>query len=194
VSNPYGRSKWMVEQVLQDLAATDPRWAFAVLRYFNPVGAHPSGMLGEDPKGIPNNLVPYVAQVAVGRLQSLQVYGSDYPTPDGTGVRDYIHVQDLVAGHLAALGFLAAHTGWHVWNLGTGKGHSVLEVVQAFERASGRSISINRVDRRDGDVAESWADVQKADRELGWRAELGLTQMMEDHWRWQAMNPMGYVA
>jgi len=194
VSNPYGRSKWMVEQVLQDVAATDPRWAFAVLRYFNPVGAHPSGMLGEDPKGIPNNLVPYVAQVAVGRLQALQVYGSDYPTPDGTGVRDYIHVQDLVQGHVAALNYLADHPGWQVWNLGTGQGYSVLQVVRAFEQASGTSIPTHMVGRRSGDVAESWANPSKALQQLGWKAQLGLQQMMQDHWRWQQLNPKGFEA
>jgi UDP-glucose 4-epimerase len=151
-------------------------------------------MLGEDPKGIPNNLVPYVAQVAVGRLQALQVYGSDYPTPDGTGVRDYIPVQDLVPGHVAALNYLADHPGWQVWNLGTGQGYSVLQVVRAFEQASGTSIPTHMVGRRSGDVAESWANPSKALQQLGWKAQLGLQQMMQDHWRWQQLNPKGFEA
>jgi UDP-glucose 4-epimerase len=158
-----------------------------------PIGAHASGLIGEDPTGIPNNLLPYVAQVAVGRLPSLSVYGSDYPTPDGTGIRDYIHVVDLALGHLKALGALAARPGLSAYNLGTGRGYSVLEVVAAFERASGRKIPYTLKPRRPGDIAESWADPSKAARELGWKAERGLREMCEDAWRWQSQNPHGYA-
>lgn len=192
-TNPYGQSKLMVEGILRDLASSDPRWSIALLRYFNPVGAHPSGRIGEDPNGIPNNLLPYIAQVAVGRLERLSVFGNDYPTPDGTGVRDYIHVVDLAKGHVAALGFLAGHSGVHTWNLGTGKGYSVLQMVEAFERASGRPIPCTIAPRRPGDVAQCWADPAKARRELGWSARLGLDEMMTDTWRWQSQNPTGYV-
>jgi UDP-glucose 4-epimerase len=191
-TNPYGWSKLMVEQVLRDVHASDERWRVGLLRYFNPVGAHPSGRIGEDPQGIPNNLVPFIAQVAVGRRDRLKVFGDDYPTPDGTGVRDYIHVVDLAAGHLAALEALADRGGCHAWNLGTGRGHSVLEVVHAFERASGRDVPYDLVPRRPGDVAASYADPAKAEAELGWTATLNLDAMCADTWRWQSMNPQGY--
>jgi UDP-glucose 4-epimerase len=191
-TNPYGRSKLMVEDMLHDLAASDPRWRIAILRYFNPVGAHESGLIGEDPNGIPNNLLPYVAQVAVGKLPELAVFGNDYPTPDGTGVRDYIHVVDLADGHLRALDALQTRTGSHVWNLGTGQGYSVLETVKAFEAASGRKVPYIIVPRRPGDIATCYADPSKADKELGWKARRGLDEMMRDAWRWQLMNPNGY--
>ncbi len=190
-TNPYGRSKLMVEQVLEDLAATDSRWAMAILRYFNPVGAHASGQIGEDPRGIPNNLLPYISQVAIGKLAELAVFGDDYATPDGTGVRDYIHVVDLVRGHLAALDYLAARPGVRIWNLGTGVGYSVLEMVRAFELASGQTIPFKIVPRRPGDIAQCWSDPAKARQELGWQAQLGLQDMMADTWRWQSSNPDG---
>lgn len=190
-TNPYGRSKLMVEQVLADMAAADERWSVAILRYFNPVGAHASGMIGEDPKGIPNNLLPYISQVAIGKLSELAVFGNDYPTPDGTGVRDYIHVVDLVKGHLAALDYLARAQGVHVWNLGTGVGYSVLQMIRAFEQASGCPIPFKVVPRRAGDIAQCWSDPDKARRELGWRAQLSLQDMMADTWRWQLNNPNG---
>jgi UDP-glucose 4-epimerase len=192
-ANPYGRSKWMVEEMLRDLAASDTRWHLAILRYFNPVGAHESGLMGEDPRGTPNNLMPYVAQVALGRRPELVVFGADYPTPDGTGVRDYIHVVDLAEGHLRALEALRDRTGVHVWNLGTGRGHSVLEMVRAFESVSGRRVPYRLANRRPGDVATCYADPAKAERELNWKATRGLTEMMRDTWRWQSMNPSGYV-
>lgn len=192
-TNPYGRSKLMVEEVLQDLAAADPRWAIALLRYFNPVGAHASGRIGEDPNGIPNNLLPYISQVAVGRLDRVSVFGGDYPTADGTGVRDYIHVVDLALGHLAALRYLREHTGAHVWNLGTGSGYSVLDMIRAFEAACGQAIPYVLAPRRSGDIAACWSDPEKAARELGWRAQRGLAQMMADTWRWQSQNPDGYA-
>jgi UDP-glucose 4-epimerase len=191
-TNPYGRSKLMVEQVLRDVAAADPTWRVALLRYFNPVGAHPSGRIGEDPLGVPSNLLPYVCQVAVGRRDRLHVFGDDYPTPDGTGVRDYIHVVDLAAGHLAALHALGHRTGCHVWNLGTGRGYSVLEVVAAFERAAGRAVPHDVVDRRPGDVAVCYADPAQAEADLGWTAKLGIEEMVQDAWAWQAANPQGY--
>ena len=191
-TNPYGRTKWMIEQILADAAAASPELAVGVLRYFNPIGAHPSGRIGEDPSGIPNNLVPFVAQVATGRLDKLSVFGDDYDTPDGTGVRDYVHVLDLAAGHLAALDYLADHPGWHVWNLGTGEGASVLEVVHAYEKACGHPIPYVVVARRPGDVAASYADPAKAAAELGWHAERGLDEMCADTQRWQAANPHGY--
>ncbi len=191
-TNPYGRSKGMVEQVLADLAATDPDWRIALLRYFNPVGAHPSGRIGEDPNGIPNNLMPFIAQVAVGRLPELAVFGDDYPTPDGTGVRDYIHVVDLAAGHLKALERLARSPGLSIYNLGTGRGYSVLEVVRAFEAASGRPVPYRIAPRRPGDIAACYADPARAEAELGWRAERGIEAMCRDAWRWQAANPAGY--
>ncbi|MCY1287769.1 UDP-glucose 4-epimerase [compost metagenome] len=191
-SSPYGRSKLMVERVLRDISSSDNRWSIALLRYFNPIGAHESGLIGEDPNGIPDNLLPFVSQVAVGRLAKLTVYGGDYPTADGNGVRDYIHVCDLVSGHSKALDFLATHRGCHTWNLGTGIGYSVLEVVEAFERVSGRRIPYEISDRRPGDVAACWADVSKAERELGWRATRNLESMVADTWRWQSLNPDGY--
>ncbi len=191
-TNPYGRSKLMVEDMLRDLAASDPRWRIAILRYFNPVGAHDSGLIGEDPNGIPNNLLPYIAQVSVGKLPELAVFGSDYPTHDGTGVRDYIHVVDLAEGHLSALDALETRTGAHVWNLGTGQGYSVLDMVRAFEDASGKPVPYRIAPRRPGDIATCYADPTKAARELAWKAKRGLPEMMRDAWRWQKMNPDGY--
>ena len=191
-ANPYGRSKLMVEQVLADLAAANGAWRVALLRYFNPVGAHESGRIGEDPSGIPNNLLPYIAQVAVGKLAELTVFGDDYPTPDGTGVRDYIHVVDLADGHLRALQALHTRPGVQVWNLGTGTGTSVLQMLQAFEQASGRMVPYRIAPRRAGDVATCYANPAKAERELGWKATRGLEQMMADTWRWQSRNPRGY--
>ncbi|MET1036415.1 MAG: UDP-glucose 4-epimerase GalE [Arthrobacter sp.] len=190
--NPYGRTKMHIEHMLDDLAAADPRWSIAKLRYFNPVGAHASGRIGEDPRGIPNNLMPFVAQVAVGRRERLTVYGDDYPTADGTGVRDYIHVVDLAAGHLAALEYLAAHGGLHAWNLGSGTGSSVLDVVRAFGRAAGREIPYEVAARRPGDLPAYWADPTLAREELGWKSERGLEDMVVDVWRWQSENPEGY--
>ncbi|NLG00628.1 MAG: UDP-glucose 4-epimerase GalE [Lentisphaerae bacterium] len=192
-TNPYGWSKLMMEQIFRDVQKADPEWNIILLRYFNPIGAHPSGRIGEDPAGIPNNLLPFVAQVAVGRRPSLTVFGNDYPTPDGTGVRDYIHVVDLALGHLKALDALSSQPGLAIYNLGTGKGSSVLEVIAAFEQASGRTIPYTIQARRPGDVAECWADPSKADRELGWRAERDLRVMCEDAWRWQSQNPNGFT-
>jgi UDP-glucose 4-epimerase len=191
-TNPYGRSKLMTEQVLADLTVTDTRWRFAVLRYFNPVGAHSSGLIGEDPKGTPNNLLPYISQVAIGKRESLAVFGNDYPTVDGTGVRDYIHVVDLARGHLLALQALTQRSGFNVWNLGTGKGYSVLQIIKAFEQASDRPVPYRISPRRPGDIAECWANPSKAFLELGWQAEYGLERMMIDTWRWQSLNPDGY--
>ncbi|MBS0310946.1 MAG: UDP-glucose 4-epimerase GalE, partial [Proteobacteria bacterium] len=192
-TNPYGRSKLFIEDMLRDIALADPAWNIALLRYFNPVGAHESGLIGEDPRGIPNNLMPYVAQVAVGRRPHLNVFGGDYPTPDGTGVRDYIHVVDLARGHVAALNRLHQLGGVQTWNLGTGRGVSVLDMVRAFEAASGKPVPYRIVARRAGDVAQCWADPARAARELGWRAEYDLSRMCADAWRWQAGNPEGYV-
>lgn len=189
-TNPYGTSKYMVERLLADLCTADPEWSATVLRYFNPVGAHDSGLIGEDPNGIPNNLVPYIAQVAVGKLECLSVYGDDYATPDGTGVRDYIHVVDLARGHLAALEKMDG--GFDAVNLGTGTGVSVLEMIRAFEAASGRTIPFRIVDRRPGDIAQCYADPTYAYERLGWRAELSLDAMLRDTWRWQSQNPNGY--
>ena len=193
-SNPYGESKRMVEQVLRDLAHADSRWRVLSLRYFNPVGAHASGLIGEDPRGTPDNLMPYVAQVAVGRLPRLRVFGDDYPTPDGTGVRDYVHVTDLASGHVAALARLidGSPIAQPAINLGTGRGASVLEVVRAFEKASGRSVPFEAVGRREGDAAASSADASLAAASLGWRATRGLDAMCADAWRWQMANPLGY--
>jgi UDP-glucose 4-epimerase len=191
-TNPYGRTKWFIEFILQDLAAADPRWSVGNLRYFNPVGAHPSGRIGEDPAGIPNNLMPFVAQVAVGRRESLAVFGGDWPTQDGTGVRDYIHVVDLAQGHLAALRRVFDAPGFWAVNLGTGNGYSVLEMVRAFERASGRPVPHRIVDRRPGDIASCYADPEQAARLLGWRAKLDIDAMCTDAWRWQHGNPDGY--
>ena len=192
--NPYGQTKLMGEQILRDLGAADTDWQTACLRYFNPVGAHASGRIGEDPRGTPNNLMPYVAQVAVGRLPRLQVFGNDYATPDGTGVRDYIHVCDLAAGHVAALRRLFDEPGSFTVNLGTGRGHSVLEVVADYAAASGRAVPYEVVPRRPGDVAACWADPTLAHELLGWRAVHGLARMCADSWRWQSMNPRGYDA
>lgn len=192
-TNPYGRSKLMVEDLLRDLANSDPRWNIALLRYFNPVGAHDSGLIGENPRGIPNNLLPYISKVAVGTLPELSIFGSDYSTPDGTGVRDYIHVVDLADGHLKALQALATHSGANVWNLGTGTGYSVLDIIKAFEKTSGKTIKYHIAPRRPGDIAECWADPSKAARDLGWKAERNLQQIMVDTWRWQSKNPQGYA-
>ncbi|MBE7461590.1 MAG: UDP-glucose 4-epimerase GalE [Zoogloeaceae bacterium] len=192
-ANPYGRSKAMIESILQDLFRADPAWRIALLRYFNPVGAHESGLIGEDPGGVPNNLMPFVAQVAVGRREALNVYGNDYATPDGTGVRDYIHVVDLARGHLAALEKLAEAGEVLTVNLGTGRGYSVLEVIEAFRQASGKEVPYRIVARRPGDVASCYADPSLAARLLGWRAERDLAQMCRDAWRWQSMNPDGYA-
>lgn len=195
-TNPYGRSKLMVEEILADLQAAEPAWQIARLRYFNPVGAHASGIIGEDPQGIPNNLMPFISQVACGRRQKLSVFGGDYPTVDGTGVRDYIHVVDLAKGHLAALKYLQSlHQGEVVTvNLGTGRGASVLEVIRAFEEASGHRIPYEIVARRPGDVAACYADPSRAERLFNWRAERTLTEMCRDTWSWQSANPLGYPA
>jgi UDP-glucose 4-epimerase len=191
-TNPYGRTKLMIEEVLRDLHAAEPSWNVVLLRYFNPVGAHPSGRIGEDPNGIPNNLVPFIAQVAVGKLKELSVFGGDYPTPDGTGVRDYIHVVDLALGHVCALERLRANPGVVAYNLGSGRGHSVLEMIAAFERACGKTIPFKIVARRPGDVAACYADASKAKAELGWEAQRGIDEMCADAWRWQSNNPNGY--
>lgn len=191
-TNPYGRSKLMVEQILGDVAQAHTELSAVILRYFNPVGAHESGLIGEDPNGIPNNLMPFIAQVAIGRREQLSVFGDDYPTPDGTGVRDYIHVLDLAEGHVAALERLASRPGVHTYNLGTGSGFSVLDMVKAFEKASGCRIPYQILGRRAGDIAECWADSSKAERDLGWRAERSVEQMTADVWRWQSGNPEGY--
>ena len=184
-TNPYGRSKLMIEDMLRDIYRADPEWRIALLRYFNPVGAHESGIIGEDPNGIPNNLLPFVAQVAVGKLKELSVFGSDYPTPDGTGVRDYIHVVDLARGHLAALNVIAKSAGLVTTNLGTGRGYSVLEMVRAFEQASGRTVAYKQIARRPGDIASCYADPAHARNTLGWQAEFGVDEMCRDAWRWQ---------
>jgi UDP-glucose 4-epimerase len=191
-SSPYGRSKLMAEQILQDLQRAEPDWSITLLRYFNPVGAHPSGEMGEDPQGIPNNLMPFIAQVAVGRRPSLTIFGNDFPTPDGTGVRDYIHVVDLADGHVAALNALRNKAGTHIYNLGSGVGHSVMEVVNAFSKACGREIPYQFAPRRDGDLAAYWASPDKAARELNWRVTRSLADMAEDTWRWQSRHPNGY--
>lgn len=192
-TNPYGRTKWMIEQMLQDLYESDPSWSISILRYFNPIGAHASGRIGEDPNGVPNNLVPYIAQVAVGKLEVLKIYGNDYATHDGTGIRDYIHVVDLAQGHVRALERVMKTTGIDVFNLGTGTGYSVLEVVAAFSEASGKHIPYTFTERRAGDVAICYADVTKARDVLGWEAQRNLMQMCEDTWRWQCQNPQGYA-
>lgn len=191
-TNPYGASKLMIENILRDLAKARPDWRIALLRYFNPTGAHPSGRIGEDPNGIPNNLMPYVAQVAAGKLARLQVFGSDYPTADGTGVRDYIHVIDLVRGHVRALDYLAGNAGLVTVNLGTGCGYSVLDMVRAFEKASGKSVPYDLVDRRPGDVASCYADSALAEQLLGWKAEFDQDAMCRDMWNWQRQNPNGF--
>ncbi|ELO1810955.1 UDP-glucose 4-epimerase GalE [Vibrio fluvialis] len=191
-TNPYGRSKYMVEQCLSDLVVAEPEWSITLLRYFNPVGAHPSGTMGEDPQGIPNNLMPFIAQVAVGRREKLAVFGNDYATPDGTGVRDYIHVMDLADGHIAALQAVGTQAGLHIYNLGTGKGSSVLDMINAFSQACGKAVPYEICPRRPGDIAECWASTEKAQRELGWQAKLSLADMTADTWRWQSNNPQGY--
>ncbi len=191
-TNPYGTSKLMIERILQDLQISDPAWRIAILRYFNPVGAHASGLIGEDPQGVPNNLMPFVAQVAVGRREYLQVFGNDYATTDGTGVRDYIHVVDLARGHAAALDYLENNAGLIILNLGTGRGYSVMEMVRAFEKASGKEIACRIVARRPGDVACCYADPSLARVTLGWSAEMDIDRMCQDAWRWQSMNPDGY--
>lgn len=193
-TNPYGRSKLMVEDILRDLAVADQRWQIAILRYFNPVGAHESGLIGEDPNGIPSNLVPFVAQVAIGKLPEILVFGGDYQTPDGTGVRDYIHVVDLANGHLHALNNMNHRTGTHVWNLGTGQGYSVLEIIRTFETVAGRAIPYKLGPRREGDVATCYANSAKAQNELHWNAASGLLVMLTDAWNWQTKNPNGYIS
>jgi UDP-glucose 4-epimerase len=191
-TNPYGRSKYMVEECLSDLFNAENDWSVTLLRYFNPVGAHPSGTMGEDPQGIPNNLMPFIAQVAVGRREKLAVFGNDYPTVDGTGVRDYIHVMDLADGHVAALKVVGEKAGLHIYNLGTGKGSSVLEMVEAFAQASGKPVPYELCPRRAGDIAECWASTEKAERELGWKATRSVMEMTADTWNWQSNNPNGY--
>ncbi len=192
VTNPYGRTKYMVECILQDLYTSDNSWSVCLLRYFNPIGAHKSGTMGEDPNGIPNNLMPYITQVAIGKREYLNVYGDDYDTPDGTGVRDYIHVVDLALGHIKAVDKIKNNTGLFIYNLGTGKGYSVLDVVKAFEKAAGFKIKYEIKPRRAGDIDTCYSDPSKAERELGWRAERGIEEMCEDSWRWQKQNPNGY--
>ena len=192
ITNPYGQTKSMLEQILTDFHVADPEWNVVLLRYFNPIGAHESGMIGEDPKGIPNNLVPYIAQVAVGKLPCLGVFGNDYPTHDGTGVRDYIHVVDLAVGHVKALKKIEEKAGVCIYNLGTGKGYSVLDVVKAYEKACGKEIKYEIKPRRPGDIATCYADATKAKEELGGVAERGIEEMCADSWRWQSMNPDGY--
>ncbi|MDD2341785.1 MAG: UDP-glucose 4-epimerase GalE [Tolumonas sp.] len=192
--SPYGQTKLMIEQMLEDMQTADPRWSMTLLRYFNPIGAHPSGKMGEDPQGIPNNLMPYITQVAIGRRDCLNIFGNDYPTKDGTCVRDYIHVMDLAEGHVKAWQVCGETAGLHIYNLGAGQGVSVLEMVHAFARASGMEINYKLVDRRPGDVAECWADPAKAQRELGWKATRTLDDMTRDSWLWQQTNPNGYEA
>lgn len=192
-TNPYGWTKSMLEQVLTDIHTSDPEWNVILLRYFNPIGAHKSGLIGEDPKGIPNNLVPYVAQVAVGKREALGVFGNDYDTPDGTGVRDYIHVVDLAAGHVKAIEKLRQNPGVEIYNLGTGNGYSVLQVVAAFEKACGHAIPYEIKPRREGDIATCYCDPEKAKNDLGWVAKYGIDEMCEDSWRWQSTNPDGYA-
>ena len=192
-TNPYGWTKWMIEQILTDLHTADPEWNVVLLRYFNPIGAHPSGLIGEDPKGIPNNLVPYVAQVAVGKREAVQVYGNDYPTPDGTGVRDYIHVCDLASGHVSALRWMNGREGVEVFNLGTGTGSSVLDVIRAFSKACGKELPYVIRERRGGDIAANWCDATKAEREMGWKAQYDLADMCRDSWNWQSRNPHGFA-
>lgn len=194
ITNPYGQTKGMLEQILTDLHVADPEWNVVLLRYFNPIGAHESGLIGEDPKGIPNNLVPYIAQVAVGKLERLGVFGDDYNTPDGTGVRDYIHVVDLAVGHVKALKKLAPGSGVSIYNLGTGNGYSVLDVLHAYEKACGKTLPYEIKPRRAGDIATCYCDATKAKEELGWVAERGIEEMCADSWRWQSMNPDGYRA
>jgi len=193
-ANPYGRTKLMIEEILADLHYSDPKWNIAILRYFNPVGAHESGLIGEDPCGIPNNLMPFISQVAVGRLDHVNVFGNDYNTPDGTGVRDYIHVTDLAEGHIRVLDPISDDFGLVVYNLGTGKGASVLEMIRAFEKACGNRVPFQITSRRPGDIAACWADPAKAEKELSWRAAKTLEDMCRDTWRWQKNNPLGFRA
>lgn len=191
-TNPYGWTKYMSEQILRDSAKAYEGWSVSLLRYFNPIGAHPSGLIGEDPRGIPNNLMPYISQVAVGRLDHLNVFGDDYDTPDGTGVRDYIHVLDLAAGHVAAIDYMQTHQGENVFNLGTGQGYSVLDMVKTFEKVTGQKIPYEIAPRRAGDVATVYADPDKSACQLKWKARYGLEEMCRDSWNWQSKNPMGY--
>ena len=191
-TNPYGWTKWMIEQILMDVHTADPEWDVVLLRYFNPIGAHKSGLIGEDPNGIPNNLMPYIAKVAVGKLEKVHVFGNDYPTPDGTGVRDYIHVVDLARGHVCAIRKLQTNCGLFICNLGTGHGYSVLDVIHAFEKACGKKLPYVIDPRRPGDIAECYADPTKAKNELGWVAEYGIEEMCADSWNWQKNNPDGY--
>ncbi len=191
-TNPYGRTKLMIEEILRDINRAEPAFQIALLRYFNPVGAHHSGLIGEDPAGLPNNLTPYITKVLIGELAELSVFGNDYPTPDGTGVRDYIHVVDLARGHVKALEKLQEHPGLVTYNLGTGRGYSVLDVIRAYETVSGKTVRYRIAPRRPGDIAACWADPSKAARELGWRAQFGLEQMCRDSWNWQVKNPSGY--
>ena len=192
VTNPYGRTKYMIECILKDLYTSDNDWSICLLRYFNPIGAHKSGTMGEDPNGVPNNLMPYITQVAIGKREYLNVWGDDYDTPDGTGVRDYIHVVDLALGHIKAVEKVADEKGLFIYNLGTGIGYSVLDVVKAFEKASGKKIPYKIGPRRSGDIATCYSDPSKALKELGWKAERGIEEMCEDSWRWQSQNPNGY--
>ncbi|MBO3274589.1 UDP-glucose 4-epimerase GalE [Pseudomonas schmalbachii] len=189
VENPYGRSKYFVEEVLKDLVASDKRWSVAILRYFNPAGAHSSGAIGESPKGTPNNLVPILTKVALGKMDKVFVYGDDYPTVDGSGVRDYVHVCDLAKGHVQALDYIFSESGLHVWNMGAGRGYSVMEVLKSFESVIGKSIPHEFSGRRPGDVAECWADISKVKRELGWKSDKDIHQIVQDAWRWQSLNP-----
>ena len=191
-TNPYGRTKLMLEEILEDIYVSDKEWNIVLLRYFNPIGAHKSGLIGEDPNGIPNNLVPYISQTAVGIREKLSVFGSDYPTRDGTGIRDYIHVVDLATGHIKALSQIEKKSGLKTYNLGTGNGYSVLEVIKAYEKACGKNIPFQTVERRPGDVASCYAECSLADKELGWKAERDINDMCEDSWRWQKNNPNGY--
>lgn len=191
ITNPYGWSKYMVERIYQDLAKTSSKWSISLLRYFNPVGAHASGLIGEDPQGIPNNLMPYIAQVAIGKREKLSIYGNDYPTKDGTGVRDYIHVEDLAIGHVAAL-ITMNESGVHIYNLGAGIGSSVFDVLGAYENACGKKLAYQIVGRRAGDIAAFWADASKAEKELNWRTKYNLNDMAKDSWNWQTKNPNGY--
>jgi len=193
-SNPYGWTKFMCEQILKSAAFADKNLSIVLLRYFNPIGAHESGLIGEDPRGVPNNLMPFIVQTAIGRRERLSVYGDDYDTPDGSGVRDYIHVMDLAEGHVAAVEYCAAHSGVETFNLGTGRGTSVLELVSAFEQASGVNVPKTIAPRRPGDIAACWAATEKAERVLGWKARRSIADMCADSWRWQSMNPMGYAA
>ncbi|WP_432700196.1 UDP-glucose 4-epimerase GalE [Kluyvera cryocrescens] len=191
-TNPYGTSKYMVEHILTDFYIANKEWSITLLRYFNPAGAHQSGLIGEDPQGIPNNLIPYISQVAVGRHKEVMIFGADYPTPDGTGIRDYIHVMDLASGHIAALNNVSHKFGLHTYNLGTGKGTSVLEMIAAFENVCGKHIQYKIVNRRLGDISECWSSSEKALKDLGWKAHYTIHDMVNDSWRWQSQNPDGY--